>query len=156
MKNTTTTVFLALFVLLFMGSCGSKKEAASQGSATSEVTVPDPKVQHVIIDEGFVPPRENGLFVVESMEIDGHKLTLNVSYSGGCEEHEFKLYSPNQYAKSYPPQLSLFLMHIDNGDNCRARIFKELVFDISGVEYLGTNTLELRLNNTKETLLYNY
>lgn len=156
MKSTITTLFISLFAVLLVTSCGSKKETANQENSASEFQMPEPEMERVIIDEGFVPPRENGAFNVESMDIVDAKLTLSVSYSGGCEEHEFNLYSPNQYAKSYPPQLSLFLQHIDNGDNCRARIYKDLIFDISGVEYDGTNTLIIKVNNTKETIEYKY
>lgn len=154
--KSTTTVLIALVILVITVGCGRKKELASEQRATSEVSIPDPDLQQVIIDKGFVPPRKNGSFDVESMEIIDSKLMLNVSYSGGCEAHEFNLYSKNEYAKSYPPQLSLFLEHIDNGDNCRARIYKDLIFDLSGVEYDGTNILIIRVNNTEETIEYKY
>lgn len=150
---------VSLFLLaasLLLSACGRKKAVANTQEETAEVTIPDPEVEPVIIDENFVPPRENADFEVEQMEMLGHELHLRVRYSGGCEEHDFNLYSDGRYAKSYPPQLTLFLEHIDNNDNCRAMIVKELVFDVRGIEYPGTSTLIIRLNNTDKTLQYKY
>lgn len=156
MKNLPYALFIGFAVFALFTSCGRKKEMANAQTETSEVKIPDPTVQTVIVDEGFVPPRENGRFNVERMEMIDSHLHLEVSYSGGCEEHVFNLYTNKRYAKSYPPQLSLFLEHIDNNDRCRAMIQKELVFDLTGVEYPGTNELVLRLNNTDQNLHYKY
>lgn len=155
-KSLPTIVLFLLSATLLMASCGRKKAAAKSQEETEEVNLPDPEVEPVVIDENFVPPRENADFEVEQMEMLGHELHLRVRYSGGCEEHIFNLYSNGRYAKSYPPQLTLFLEHIDNNDHCRAMITKELVFDVRGIEYPGTSTLVVRLNNTDETLQYKY
>lgn len=129
---------------------------ANPHEETPEVTIPDPEIQQLIIDEGFVPPRENAAFEVDGMEMIGSELHLRVTYSGGCEEHQFNLYFNKQYAKSYPPQATLFLEHIDNNDRCRAMITKEIVFDLTGIEYPGTSELVIRLNNTDKKLSYKY
>lgn len=155
-KQYPVFTILMIAALIFATGCGKKKAMASERAQTEEVTIPDPEIQKIVIDEGFVPPRENARFTVDKMEMDGSKLHLSVSYSGGCEEHIFNLYTNGSYAKSYPPQLTLFLEHIDNNDRCRAMITKELVFDVTGIEYPGTNELMLRLNNTEEKLSYKY
>lgn len=156
MNKITTIFFIAFSILLVSSSCGRKKAMANADEQTAEVKIPDPEVEDIIIDEGFVPPRENGRFTVEGMKMVDNLLHLKVSYSGGCEEHIFNLYTDKRYMKSYPPKLNLFLEHIDNNDKCRAMITKELVFDVTGIEYPGTNELVLRFNNTKETLQFKY
>lgn len=149
-------LLILLASVLLMASCGKKKRMANSEEKTEEVTIPTPEVEKVIVDENFVPPRENGRFEVERMEMEGDHLKLTVSYSGGCEEHIFHLHSNGKYAKSYPPQITLFLEHIDNNDRCRAMINKELIFDVSNVQYPGTSELMIRLNNTDKTLQYKY
>ncbi len=155
-KATLSIALVFLLAILFSAACGKKKAMANTREETPDVNIPDPEINAVIIDEGFVPPKENGRFEVDGMEMLGNELHLKVRYSGGCEEHIFNLYSNNMYAKTYPPQLTLFLEHIDNNDRCRAMIMKELVFDVSGIEYPGTSEVILRLNNTEETLQYKY
>lgn len=157
MKILKSIAVMALFVTaVFLLGCGKKKSVANPNTETAEVTIPMPEVEKLIVDEGFVPPRENGRFNVERMEMEGDRLLLAVSYSGGCEEHIFNLYSDGRYAKSYPPQLTLFLEHIDNNDRCRAMIQKELVFDITDAQYPGTSEVVIRLNNTEINTRYRY
>lgn len=156
MKSITIiTAIAAGFLILFSG-CAKKKAAADGAKETVNVTIPKPENEKVIIDQVFIAPETNGRFNVDNMEINGSILELTVSYSGGCEEHIFKLYSDQMYMKSYPPQLNLFLEHIDNNDRCRAMIIKKLAFDLSGIEYPGTNELIIHLNNTKLTINYKY
>lgn len=156
MKNTNFFLALAVGILFTFSACAKKKAAAEGTTETVNVTIPKPDTEKVIIDQGFIAPETNGRFEVESMEINGSILELSVTYSGGCEEHIFKLYSDQMYMKSYPPQLNLFLEHIDNNDRCRAMIIKKLAFDLSGIEYPGTNELVIHLNNTKLTINYKY
>lgn len=156
MKSTTIIIAIAAGILFAFSACAKKKAAADGAQETINVTIPKPDTEKVIIDQGFIAPETNGRFNVDNMAIDGSILEVTVSYSGGCEEHVFKLYSDQMYMKSYPPQLNLFLEHIDNNDRCRAMIIKKLAFDISGIEYPGTNELIIHLNNTKQTINYKY
>src|SRR5690606_12147351 len=134
LSNSTKSMYktsfsIALFFLLaifFNAACGKKKAMANIREETPDVNIPDPEVSAVIIDEGSVPPKETGRFEVDGMALLGHELHISVRYSAGCEAHDFSLYSDKRYAKSYPPQLTLFLKHIDNHDRCRAIIMKEL------------------------------
>lgn len=156
MKKYSFFFLILLASIVLIQSCRKKKELANAKSQTSEVVIPAPEIDKVIVDENFVVPKENGRFNLESMEMDGNLLKLKVSYSGGCEEHIFNLYSNKMYAKSYPPQITLFLEHIDNNDRCRAMIYKDLVFDVTEIQYPGTNQLFIRLNNSEEKIPYNY
>jgi hypothetical protein len=156
MKSVTFILALAAFILFSFSACAKKKKVAEGIPESEIVTIPKPDTEKVIVDEGFIAPQSNGRFNVESMDINGSILELSVSYSGGCEEHFFKLYSDQMYMKSYPPQLNLFLEHIDNNDRCRAMIIKKLAFDLTGIEYPGTNELVIHLNNTKLTVNYKY
>ncbi|MDG2124832.1 MAG: hypothetical protein P8J87_14100 [Verrucomicrobiales bacterium] len=73
-------------------------------------------------------------FSLREVSLEGCKLTIDVTYSGGCREHEFQLFmSPSVFAESAPVQASLWLQHNGNGDICRALISETLEFDISPV-----------------------
>ena len=75
-------------------------------------------------------------FWLGDVRIEGDILSLVVTYSGGCEEHEFALWTTPEYAESEPAQHGLFLTHNANGDMCEAAITQELRFDISPLKTL--------------------
>ena len=59
------------------------------------------------------------IHIFSNSNIDGDTLQLTVSYSGGCEEHEFKLVAWNYFLESNPVQAHVLLAHNANGDLCR-------------------------------------
>ncbi len=76
-------------------------------------------------------------FDLNSITISGDEITLNLSYSGGCEEHEFELFmSPGSFMESNPVQANLFLRHNDKDDACDAYLTTEVTFDLSRVAEL--------------------
>lgn len=76
-------------------------------------------------------------FGLENVEIAGDTITLNVTYSGGCREHEFALYmSPSAFLESNPVQANLYLRHNGNGDACEAFINKAVSFNLRPVAEL--------------------
>jgi len=73
---------------------------------------------------------------VNGVSIEGDELTVDVSYSGGCREHGFKLYMQPTFAESNPVQANLYLSHNCNGDFCRALISESLTFDVRKIAEL--------------------
>jgi hypothetical protein len=73
-------------------------------------------------------------FTLQNASLEGCLLTVDVSYGGGCEEHEFELFmSPSVFGESFPAQANLWLKHNANGDICRAVVSDKLEFDITAV-----------------------
>ncbi len=71
-------------------------------------------------------------FDLNSVAVSDNEITLNLSYSGGCEEHEFELFmSPGAFMESNPVQANLFLRHNGKDDACDAYITTEVSFDLS-------------------------
>ncbi len=71
-------------------------------------------------------------FDLNSVVVAGNEISLNLSYSGGCEEHEFELFmSPAAFMESNPVQANLFLRHNGKDDACDAYITTEVSFDLS-------------------------
>jgi len=80
-----------------------------------------------------LPPEEIQLdpFTLEEIEITGDTITLDVTYSGGCNEHDFSLFmSPAVFSESYPVQANLYLRHNGYDDACDALISEEASFDL--------------------------
>lgn len=93
---------------------------------------------------------------IKYAEQNGDYAVFDVSYSGGCEEHEFKLITTGVFATTYPPEVEVLLAHNNNGDNCRSVVDRKLFFELTPLRYDGTNQVRLIVKNTNKTLDYTY
>ncbi len=92
---------------------------------------PSPPEVNVVVADG----RDWGddPYVVNSAAIDGHLLTIVVSFSGGCRRHDFTLVISETFRESNPVQLPAVLAHDANGDTCEAYPTESRVFDLAPV-----------------------
>lgn len=73
-------------------------------------------------------------YVLDAVGITGRRISISLSYSGGCENHRFGLYmAPAGFAKSNPVQADLYVRHYANGDACRAWISQTVSFNLEPV-----------------------
>ncbi len=93
---------------------------------------------------------------IRNAEIINDHLVLSVSYSGGCEEHDFALNTRGDFSATYPPELKITFWHDAHGDRCRSMIDKKLWYDLTPIQYPGTNRVMLILTNTDKTITYTY
>ncbi|MDA0682826.1 MAG: hypothetical protein O2797_02355 [Bacteroidetes bacterium] len=78
-------------------------------------------------------------FAIKSARFIGNQLEMNVYFSGGCADHDFRLYAAEAVTRSIPPQLSVYAVHDGNGDLCEAWLTETLLIDASPlVEWLDT------------------
>ena len=69
--------------------------------------------------------------------IEGDTLTVSVSFSGGCKEHEFTLVTDGVFLESDPVQIGdCRLAHNANDDPCEAYPTEEHQFDLSIIKGL--------------------
>jgi len=115
--------------------------------ANSQEIIVDPSIKHNVgVDPfNFKDARQMGDFVV-----------IDVSYSGGCEEHIFQLESRGDFSSTYPPEVEVTLKHNSNGDRCRGVMDTKLWFSLTPLKYSGTNRIKLIFTNTDTTLDFNY
>ena len=89
--------------------------------------------------------------------VEGNNLIIEVSYSGGCETHEFKLIGSPMVAKSLPPIRSIVLVHLGKGDACRQLITEKLSFDIRDFAYtVSESEIYLNLKGFEKRILYKF
>jgi hypothetical protein len=135
---------IILFLTLFtIASCHNKSTTKTSSGSGPE------KINKVIVDPEVDMTSTGAYYKVDSLFINENILSVLVSYSGGCKDHSFQLFSDGMYAKSIPPQLSLSLKHIANDDQCKKIIKQELKFDVSDLKYKGNNTVILKIGNKK-------
>ncbi len=103
-------------------------------------------------------------FVVNSASITDDTLSVSVSYSGGCETHEFTLIASESFLESFPVQLHVSLAHNANGDACEAYPTEKYQFDLTPIKNMyqeayrqEAGTIILRLKEAPNTdLVYEF
>ena len=118
----------------------------------------DKDVMEVTVDDSYSQPEDMASVDISKVEITGDILSINVSYSGGCAEHEFKLYFNGMYMKSLPPKVNLMLFHDNKGDSCRSIVEKTLKFDLKNIREKGKTTGEImvKVSGMENALSYKY
>jgi hypothetical protein len=142
-------LFLTGFLIL-LSSCG-----VSLNSSSSTLPASAPLVK---VNSGMRLTDPTARVNIKFVETAGDYLVMGVSYSGGCETHEFDLISEGKFTATYPPEVEVKLMHHDHNDRCRSIVDERLYFDLSPLQYSGTNKVRIRvLNmNTNQTIDYTY
>jgi hypothetical protein len=92
-------------------------------------------------------------FHVDSAYVDGDYLMMNVSYTGGCMDHEFNLWKLPPNALN-PPSIELALSHESNGDTCEAIIHHWLAFSLASLRVRSKHEITLLLRGSPEMSAY--
>ncbi len=104
-------------------------------------------------------------FALNSATITDDMLTVSVSYSGGCEAHQFTLVASDSFLESFPVQLHVYLAHNANGDNCEAYPTESYQFDLTPIKTMyqeayqqeaGTIVLHLKDAPKDTDLVYEF
>ena len=131
-------VCLVLFSLLVLISCATDPDIDDKTVFVSSTDVP-PDDTPLWGKVTFADPTRNAwgtdTYVVnDPPSITGDVLTLNVSYSGGCESHDFTLITSGVFLESNPVQLQAVLAHDANGDSCEAWVTETYHFNVSALK----------------------
>ena len=119
-------------------------------------TTPPAGSEAIFVDPSINPETGIDPFQIKDAQQIGDYIVMDVSYSGGCEEHIFRLETRGEYSATYPPELEVTLKHNSNNDRCRGIIDKKLWFDLRPIQFDGTNRVLMIITNTETTLEYNY
>ena len=95
--------------------------------------IPEDPVEGTIVLANGTDPEDWKIdpYFVEELKVDRDTLVIVVSYSGGCEEHDFSLVAWSYFWESYPVQAGVLLSHDNHADPCEAIITQELHFDLT-------------------------
>ena len=73
-------------------------------------------IQTVTIDKSAYDTSSRDAFDFLRVELDGDLLTVEVSYGGSHEHHDFELIGTGEYMESSPIQTAFLLSHDSKGD----------------------------------------
>ncbi len=97
-------------------------------------------------------------FTISNVSLSGKNLKINITFSGGCKEHNFKLLGSEAISKSLPPQRSIVLIHQSNGDACKKLVEKTLTFNVDAFSYQKEkgSIIHLNLFGWKDRIEFTY
>lgn len=159
MRLTLYSSVIFLFTLTQMSCKSNKEPQANDEKALAVETKTDIQANSDLRPITVNPEFRDGqtdAFYLDGVSVSGDTLKVEVRYGGGCKEHEWEMHTTGMYAKSYPPQLSLFLAHKNNGDMCKAMLRETLYFDLVGIQYPASDVLNLRMNLADDFIVYSY
>lgn len=84
------------------------------------------------LDSTF-PDGVDDTFGLLNVRMANEKLTIELEYSGGCEDHDFELFYDPAFIETNPPQANLYLRHDGKNDSCDAIIRETRTFDLSAL-----------------------
>lgn len=114
-------IFTILMISAFLFACGTKKNTETGKTKSQKEQYPTTMdIIKVKATTGEFVKDSDPVISIDTVEIRGNIMYIDVSYGGGCEKHEFDLIGSLAIAKSYPPIRSVQLVHRANGDKCRA------------------------------------
>ncbi len=145
------TLFFAGIIL----GCGNSKEVSSKAEEKTEEseTAPQVNAKRAILSQNIGKFRNTESYNIISVELKGNILQLDVTYNGGCKEHEFELVGSSFIMKSSPPKRGIQLYHHKNEDDCRELVNDRLLFDITDFAYSDKEII-LNLEHYKEAIRY--
>lgn len=147
MRRVTRLSIACGVVLLAIGCSGGRQ--------------PMPALAPVVLGRDTRP---TDAFRLESAAVDGDVLAIEVSYAGGCRNHEFVLLAARSFeVLSGSVRLEIALNHNANEDPCEAYLTEQLRFDLDPVKRLyrqtysrDTGTVYLRLDGHAGPLVYRF
>ena len=141
---------LLLFTALLAG-CGNSKNTAD--STSEETEEKGPKAKMAILSQDIAKFRDSESYSILDMDLVGNILQLNISYNGGCKDHEFELVGSSFITSATPPKRLIQLYHHKNDDDCRELVHEALFFDISDFAHKDAE-ITLQLQHFKESFPY--
>ena len=145
-----TSIFLIIIFLL--AGCKTSKEVnrKSDKEVIKEMTMDKKAIL------GDINMLSDSIQINKAIII-GNTLSLEVSYSGGCRNHDFTLVGNPMIAKSLPPIRSVILVHNANQDECKKQIIETLNFDIRDFAFTqGEGEIYLKIKGFENKVLYHF
>ncbi len=123
------TVF---FLLVLNTACEDDLDAPALEDNKLKITIGQKFYDELAGRLDMGTPVDSDPLIIRKAFIEEEKLHIQVTYSGGCEEHTFELLWPEHTPQIYPFQLRVYLIHDAHGDLCEAAISETLTVDLKG------------------------
>lgn len=105
---------------------------------------------------GDASSQKSDAYDILGARIEGNKLFIEISYSGGCAHHKFECIGNEAISKSLPPQRSIKLIHDNDNDSCESIVKQTIEVDIRAyaLSAAGRSEIVLLLEGFSRQLNY--
>lgn len=86
-------------------------------------------MKDIIQDDALYQNASRDHFTFNTVHLKKDVIRINISYGGGCADHEFALIA-SSFMESEPVQVNVVLSHEDHDDPCDMWITQEEVFNL--------------------------
>jgi hypothetical protein len=157
MRKGILLLILALPLALVQCKSLCSKKRVSEATVTEPSGTASTNIPIIDVRADYTWPGSTDPFTLNEVKVEGDNLMVTVTYGGGCKDHVFQMHSKGQFMKSLPPQLSLYLEHESNDDNCRALITETFNFDLKNCRNASAKEVKLIINDNREKMVsYTY
>jgi len=122
----TRIIFAVLFLSLLYIACDKNENVL----LSDNVKYTNSKITYSTYVEGNT---ESDPYFLNNSQRNESILYVDVSYSGGCENHEFEVVWDGLIYETNPPQANILISHNANGDACEAFLSDTLTIDLNQV-----------------------
>jgi hypothetical protein len=149
-----TILYICLTILVF--GCKSTKKCVPDNQSSNSFSQTN-EIIRITASVGRIEQASDS-FSISNVLIKENKLFIDVTYAGGCEDHQFQLIGSSILTKSLPPIRSIQLVHNANGDNCKMNLTKRIEVDIKELSYKKEvdSKILFNLNGWKTQIIYTY
>jgi hypothetical protein len=150
LKKISMKSLLIFSIAIMIFGCKSHKNAKRSKVETNSETMLKATIGDI--------ETSSDLIQITAVSVKGNIMSIDVNYSGGCEEHSFQLIGSASISKSLPPIRSIKLVHNANGDACRKLEERTLEFDISELAYVQTSgsVIYLTISGWEDRIEYTF
>lgn len=135
--------YISILLIIISGiSCKSNKNTSN---SNNQKGIP------VVIDSSFSVDNKNMRMNILNIQLNKDVLTMEINYSGGCQEHNFNLYSNGKIENN---TMQLFLVDLQNEDFCKMLLTDTLKFNLSNLKTISKNKLNLTINRNEQIIQY--
>jgi hypothetical protein len=149
MPLTTTTYTLTAY------------NATASVSASVQIIVKGSNL--IILNDELYQNASKDPFTINSAILENDILKINITYTGGCEEHDFMLIGTTSFMESNPVQINILLSHNANNDPCDALINEELNYNLTPLKKAwqeayqkNSGTIIILLEGFTESIYYEF
>lgn len=138
-------IFTTFLMVLTLGACQQKQLATKNAVSVLQY-------DFAIVNMSNIS-KEDLLYKLKEVKLEGNFLYVDVEYSGGCvKPHVFSLVTNGLVRKDGVMEFAV--LHKTKDDKCKALLTENIAFDISSIINLQSQKLkELELNNDMVVLL---
>ena len=131
-----------IFVSATLFSCATTKNTTATVDSTETPSKPERNIQ---LKSSIGEFTDSEPFTIHSVRREGNLLFVDVSFTGGCGVHNFKMIGNQAIMKSMPAKRSVMIAHKVPREECKDVVKKTLEIDISALAMAQTPGSEIVL-----------